>query len=171
MPGDEVCAKRSEEHTSELQSHLNLVCRLLLEKKKKEAAIHLHQRTGGDRAPTGAAPQRAAQDRPGSHGLTSVHRGHTNPEQSPLATTAARGVPVGLIVLLWCRDDIQGLVAVSDARLRREQHALLTEEKELTERFAECESIGHEKSSLLFFFKDPAPPEISPLPLHAALPI
>src|SRR5260370_9639427 len=26
--------KRSEEHTSELQSHLNLVCRLLLEKKK-----------------------------------------------------------------------------------------------------------------------------------------
>src|SRR5260370_28006372 len=29
-------AKRSEEHTSELQSHLNLVCRLLLEKKKKK---------------------------------------------------------------------------------------------------------------------------------------
>src|SRR5260370_4416641 len=28
---------RSEEHTSELQSHLNLVCRLLLEKKKTEA--------------------------------------------------------------------------------------------------------------------------------------
>src|SRR5260370_29977025 len=28
-------AFRSEEHTSELQSHLNLVCRLLLEKKKK----------------------------------------------------------------------------------------------------------------------------------------
>src|SRR5260370_28255751 len=28
---------RSEEHTSELQSHLNLVCRLLLEKKKKRS--------------------------------------------------------------------------------------------------------------------------------------
>src|SRR5260370_32732888 len=28
---------RSEEHTSELQSHLNLVCRLLLEKKKTKA--------------------------------------------------------------------------------------------------------------------------------------
>src|SRR4051812_38675389 len=27
---------RSEEHTSELQSHVNLVCRLLLEKKKKD---------------------------------------------------------------------------------------------------------------------------------------
>src|SRR5260370_11535870 len=29
-----LCSQRSEEHTSELQSHLNLVCRLLLEKKK-----------------------------------------------------------------------------------------------------------------------------------------
>src|SRR5690242_21496165 len=28
---------RSEEHTSELQSHVNLVCRLLLEKKKQQA--------------------------------------------------------------------------------------------------------------------------------------
>src|SRR5260370_9809890 len=28
------CHDRSEDHTSELQSHLNLVCRLLLEKKK-----------------------------------------------------------------------------------------------------------------------------------------
>src|SRR5690242_21093914 len=38
---------RSEEHTSELQSHVNLVCRLLLEKKKKKLkynhiAIHHH---------------------------------------------------------------------------------------------------------------------------------
>src|SRR5260370_21924790 len=30
---------RSEEHTSELQSHLNLVCRLLLEKKKKKTSV------------------------------------------------------------------------------------------------------------------------------------
>src|SRR2546429_6696806 len=30
------CIRRSEEHTSELQSRLHLVCRLLLEKKKKE---------------------------------------------------------------------------------------------------------------------------------------
>src|SRR5260370_22276561 len=32
---------RSEEHTSELQSHLNLVCRLLLEKKNKKLATVL----------------------------------------------------------------------------------------------------------------------------------
>src|SRR2546430_16406486 len=32
---------RSEEHTSELQSQSNLVCRLLLEKKKKKMISHL----------------------------------------------------------------------------------------------------------------------------------
>src|SRR5256885_10769131 len=32
---------RSEEHTSELQSPCNLVCRLLLEKKKKFAGFHV----------------------------------------------------------------------------------------------------------------------------------
>src|SRR2546429_6300362 len=31
---------RSEEHTSELQSRLHLVCRLLLEKKKKQTSHH-----------------------------------------------------------------------------------------------------------------------------------
>ena len=31
-----IAAERSEEHTSELQSRRNLVCRLLLEKKKKK---------------------------------------------------------------------------------------------------------------------------------------
>src|SRR5690242_21026374 len=35
--------KRSEEHTSELQSHVNLVCRLLLEKKKKQNNSRPHQ--------------------------------------------------------------------------------------------------------------------------------
>src|SRR5690242_20845993 len=43
MAGDVVAVGganrlRSEEHTSELQSHVNLVCRLLLEKKKKKDA-------------------------------------------------------------------------------------------------------------------------------------
>src|SRR2546430_12575880 len=42
------CGRRSEEHTSELQSQSNLVCRLLLEKKKK------HSRT----AQTAATPVR-----------------------------------------------------------------------------------------------------------------
>src|SRR5207237_8837681 len=34
--------ERSEEHTSELQSHLNLVCRLLLEKKNPHGRHRLH---------------------------------------------------------------------------------------------------------------------------------
>ena len=33
-------ASRSEEHTSELQSHSDLVCRLLLEKKLKNGTTH-----------------------------------------------------------------------------------------------------------------------------------
>src|SRR6266480_1490627 len=37
MPRHPLLGVRSEEHTSELQSHVNLVCRLLLEKKKKGA--------------------------------------------------------------------------------------------------------------------------------------
>src|SRR6266571_9488687 len=36
---------RSEEHTSELQSHVNLVCRLLLEKKKKNKNTSLPHKT------------------------------------------------------------------------------------------------------------------------------
>src|SRR2546427_6892139 len=45
-------ARRSEEHTSELQSQSNLVCRLLLEKKKKKhkhsAACHASERQSLD---------------------------------------------------------------------------------------------------------------------------
>src|SRR2546422_4996263 len=38
-PGSRWGKGRSEEHTSELQSRLHLVCRLLLEKKKKLLAV------------------------------------------------------------------------------------------------------------------------------------
>src|SRR5688500_19748893 len=37
-----IAGKRSEEHTSELQSPCNLVCRLLLEKKKKDMLLCIH---------------------------------------------------------------------------------------------------------------------------------
>src|SRR2546430_4110084 len=42
---------RSEEHTSELQSQSNLVCRLLLEKKNKTALLHVHHLLPHDGAP------------------------------------------------------------------------------------------------------------------------
>src|SRR2546426_7009425 len=44
--GDCRCGGRSEEHTSELQSPCNLVCRLLLEKKKKHSDRVLTSRYG-----------------------------------------------------------------------------------------------------------------------------
>src|SRR2546427_8889456 len=40
-PGEWHVETRSEEHTSELQSQSNLVCRLLLEKKKKKSALKI----------------------------------------------------------------------------------------------------------------------------------
>src|SRR5216684_8212265 len=43
-PGREpAAARRSEEHTSELQSRLHLVCRLLLEKKKQQTPLPFKQ--------------------------------------------------------------------------------------------------------------------------------
>src|SRR2546422_1083281 len=49
----DVClrAVRSEEHTSELQSRLHLVCRLLLEKKKNKKKI-AHIKKAQHKAPT-----------------------------------------------------------------------------------------------------------------------
>src|SRR2546421_1854239 len=52
-----VIVRRSEEHTSELQSRSDLVCRLLLEKKKTkqpsqyDAIVHRHKHTSSDAPP------------------------------------------------------------------------------------------------------------------------
>src|SRR3954464_13265384 len=54
MTGVQTCALRSEEHTSELQSHDNLVCRLLLEKKQHHRELSLEP---------GRAPQPALRPR------------------------------------------------------------------------------------------------------------
>src|SRR5256885_5636004 len=60
VSGSEYCERmvdvmlregRSEEHTSELQSPCNLVCRLLLEKKKKPLPTEAIQETNPDLAP------------------------------------------------------------------------------------------------------------------------
>src|SRR5713101_8843326 len=53
-PGREsspLLPSRSEEHTSELQSHVNLVCRLLLEKKKKDEKTKTYQETKQKQTP------------------------------------------------------------------------------------------------------------------------
>src|SRR6266480_6135226 len=50
--GHRDVVERSEEHTSELQSHVNLVCRLLLEKKKKQTKIKHHHKKNKNKKKT-----------------------------------------------------------------------------------------------------------------------
>src|SRR5437016_11288138 len=47
-PHSAMWSRRSEEHTSELQSLTNLVCRLLLEKKKKKDRYHKNEENESD---------------------------------------------------------------------------------------------------------------------------
>src|SRR4029077_20222262 len=96
--------ERSEEHTSELQSHLNLVCRLLLEKKTRRDGGRRHAWTG--RAQPGRHECRRGATRRPLDINRRPHRRHGLPAALPLSG---------------------------------------------------------------FFLNDTAPPEISTLPLHAAL--
>src|SRR3989304_1718269 len=76
--------ERSEEHTSELQSRLHLVCRLLLEKKTPEFTGAGHRLLF--RAPRGSAPPRRPSTRRGP-GLRRARRGLASrpaPSPSPL---------------------------------------------------------------------------------------
>src|SRR3954465_1919988 len=80
MTGVQTCA-RSEEHTSELQSHDNLVCRLLLEKKRTLHTLPPHPtRTRSLRAahpaPTRPAPQRSTTPPPQPSRLPHSPRPH-----------------------------------------------------------------------------------------------
>src|SRR3954464_3440947 len=59
MTGVQTCALRSEEHTSELQSHDNLVCRLLLEKTTTFSSPTSPSRPTGTSPPRPAASPRA----------------------------------------------------------------------------------------------------------------
>src|SRR3954462_12887842 len=103
--GVQKCA-RSEEHTSELQSHDNLVCRLLLEKKKYIEAS------------------------------------------------------------AWCsgRNDSSNVVGAW-ARTTGSQSQLRPTPPN------PHDGTRSREHDLFFFFNNPAPTEISPLPLHDALPI
>src|SRR2546429_2274428 len=55
---------RSEEHTSELQSRLHLVCRLLLQYRRRDGARRHSSRAGRRRATAGGARSRRARPRP-----------------------------------------------------------------------------------------------------------
>src|SRR3954462_1901848 len=73
--GVQTCALRSEEHTSELQSHDNLACRLLLEKITDAAGGNRHP--GPNRGTVGRggpACARAIRPTPEAKGRVSAHR-------------------------------------------------------------------------------------------------
>src|SRR5256884_2757937 len=70
-PGTIFQQKRSEEHTSELQSRLHLVCRLLLEKKKKLNS-HIDPRYRRLRAKTARRRRVLLPNSPGFPGLATA---------------------------------------------------------------------------------------------------
>src|SRR2546430_5367396 len=59
IPDRQPAHRRSEEHTSELQSQSNLVCRLLLEKKKKSDSTTVPLSSRYHRRPFAIQPSRA----------------------------------------------------------------------------------------------------------------
>src|SRR5438034_2591314 len=65
LPGSAPLWLRSEEHTSELQSHSDLVCRLLLEKKKKYSP---HSRSPSSSSPFISSPWSACKPTSKLHG-------------------------------------------------------------------------------------------------------
>src|SRR3954462_11139788 len=73
--GVQTCALRSEEHTSELQSHDNLVCPLLLEKKSAADVLATIPTPTGTRGPPCCLPCRRQPVRAGVPGAR-LRAGH-----------------------------------------------------------------------------------------------
>src|SRR5438105_11411575 len=79
-------ANRSEEHTSELQSRVDLVCRLLLEKKKESLQ---QQDWVRNRSGKGRSPFAVQEQRPRRHSRLSRHQ-HGHPGRQRLAPKAGQ---------------------------------------------------------------------------------
>src|SRR2546422_2690682 len=77
-----VRTERSEEHTSELQSRLHLVCRLLLEKKKRN-----YSRPLSSTAPSRSTPRSNARPRSTRSPATATRRAHRRTQPSVAAVT------------------------------------------------------------------------------------
>src|SRR5690348_5099034 len=141
---------RSEEHTSELQSPVHLVCRLLLEKKKMVMAV-------------------GAVNMPMRHLLMRRRPNvdHLAVEPQTLAGELVIPVEHGLAIGEF-RDPPSDLVAIL---LRDEMAADGHVGRQLIERF-DAHQLGVVIAErIVFFFNDPPPTEIYTLSLHDALPI
>src|SRR2546430_4385823 len=81
---------RSEEHTSELQSQSNLVCRLLLEKKKYHNHALLLRGEGGKSSLKGSVPPGAGYSHLGAHSSLSTAVSSVVPRHSVIRMRRSR---------------------------------------------------------------------------------
>src|SRR5256885_1564337 len=170
-PGARVL--RSEEHTSELQSPCNLVCRLLLEKKKYTATATVLARGSANTTQTLSFSEVATSN---SLALRVLHKLKLHKSFDSLSAkstvTHARQPPV-----TFERPDSTPHPIVRRRRPLRRQNRSET---------ATCEARVPPRPGagtchppefpspplrLLFFLNNPAPPDFSPFPLRDPLPI
>src|SRR5256884_585608 len=161
---------RSEEHTSELQSRLHLVCRLLLEKKNRTVRL----------VPICSV----------IHELRHPLRGHTI-LQDPSRCHAPVAVPLSVVsqhisnvsasvCVEICRSEYSSDIIdlyYDHNSLEYVESFCMRKMKDISAQFTRPSSIilrlcsqPFTKRLFFFFFKKPPPPKISPLPQPAALP-
>src|SRR5699024_6438669 len=142
---------RSEEHTSELQSRFDLVCRLLLEKKKITRKDIEKEIQEGQQAAETASPedQKAVETK-----------------AAPTAVQSSAGdveIPV---------TGVRKAIPATMVRAKQEiPHAWITVEVDLTDLVSYRKQIKDTFNLQCFFFNDTATSEIYTLSLHDALPI
>src|SRR2546421_155819 len=164
---------RSEEHTSELQSRSDLVCRLLLEKKKNEQGEAFWVLTSGQLLRLKLAGT-------AGHGLSPLSGLPVGPAQTPSQPLSRRPGRVDAPLRrhpplrqhkMPVRSAFRPRFAVSlSARHSRTRQTCARPPRLLRGRvpFTVIRAL---RAVFFFFFNDPAPPEISPLPLPDPLPI
>src|SRR5256884_460116 len=163
--------KRSEEHTSELQSRLHLVCRLLLEKKKNDRDHpDVRHRDHGRDALLHPRPQHECSE----HVPTCRAQHRAAPTHSPVAlhcasSPGARGRPStrGVTHPYACSEQRYARIVARPPFQSARRHA--TPEMS-SPRIVLRTTSSQTTTSLFFFLNNRAPPKISPFPLPDALP-
>src|SRR5256885_863209 len=141
--GQERLSARSEEHTSELQSPCNLVCRLLLEKKNSPNVLEM-----------------AATETITSIILIKLIRVSLGTVRHP-----RRFKIVVLAIRITLKQMLRDFIGIRVNRAKKIGMVNITSSVNSRERSG-INTILH-----FFFLNDTAPPKISPLPLHDAFPI
>src|SRR2546426_112532 len=165
--------RRSEEHTSELQSPCNLVCRLLLEKKKKNARKTAHSNRTRQKYHRKRTPERDPIQT--SAATSQAHRTSTLPPARWLSMTSTSSRPPCATRRVCATSPLSRRPCLSKHACLSSIICCVSERCAPTPLapasfFLSLTSLPP-PLAFFFFFNDPAPPEISPFPLPAALPI